>query len=444
MAQIQALQTPSCQASICPHAPLYTGCGLQFAPMQDSTGTNAPSEDLTLAHWQAETAQRRALALYRQVRISDSSAGPGRMFCSNDYLGLMRHPELAAALAQGAQRYGTGSGSSHLISGHSQAHQDLDEAIAAWFAPHIAQAAALSFSTGYMANLAMLTGLADKDTTLFCDKLNHASLIDGALLARAQKHCQVQRYPHADYAALERQLQTCSSPHKLIVSDGVFSMDGDIVDLPHLLQLAERYQAWVLIDDAHGLGTLGEGGQGCVAHFGLQHCQRLVLVGTFGKAAGCAGAAIIAPQPVIEWLTQAARPYIYTTASSPAMAQALQASIALMQGAEGAMRREQLQLLISVFRAGMQRLITQLNLPWQLMPSPSAIQPLIVGDNAQALALAAALREAGFWVSAIRPPTVPAGTARLRFTLSAAHSQEDLAALLAAFAQAAQSITPKE
>ena len=388
--------------------------------------------DPTLAHWQAQTQARRTQQLYRQTRVPDAAWTAGQIFNSNDYLGLMRHPALAAALAAGAQLYGTGSGGSHLVSGHSAAHQALDEALAAWFAPYIAQAAALSFSTGYMANLALLTGLADGDTTIFADKLNHASLIDGALLARAQKQCQLLRYPHADYAALERQLQNSTSAHKLIVTDGVFSMDGDIVDLPRLLQLAEQYQAWVLMDDAHGIGTLGAGGQGCVAHFGLQGAQRLCVVATFGKGAGCAGAAIIAPQPVVEWLTQAARPYIYTTASSPAMAHALQASINLMQSAEGQMRREQLGLVINAFKHETRAALPHLNPAWHLLPSDTAIQPLLVGDNSTALALADGLRQAGFWVSAIRPPTVPVGTARLRFTLSAAHELDDVAALIQA------------
>ena len=399
----------------------------------------ASPPDPTLAHWQAQTAARRAQHLYRQSRVNPAAENAGQVFNSNDYLGLMRHPALAAALAEGAQRWGTGSGGSHLISGHTAAHQALDDALAAWFAPHIAQAAALSFSTGYMANFALLTGLADGDTTIFADKLNHASLIDGALLARAQTQCQLRRYPHADYAALERQLQACSSAHKLIVTDGVFSMDGDIVDLPRLLQLAEQYQAWVLMDDAHGIGTLGTqgmGGQGCVAHFGLSQAQRLCVVATFGKGAGCAGAAIIAPAPVVEWLTQAARPYIYTTASSPAMAHALQASVALMQGHEGQMRREQLGLVIHAFRGQMQAALPSMNPAWHLLPSDTAIQPLVVGDNATALALADGLQRAGFAVSAIRPPTVPVGTARLRFTLSAAHQAEDVAALV----QALQSV----
>jgi 8-amino-7-oxononanoate synthase len=375
--------------------------------------------------------------LYRQTRVADADWQAGQVFNSNDYLGLMRHPALAAALADGAKLHGTGAGGSHLVSGHSAAHQALDEALAAWFAPFIPQAATLSFSTGYMANMALLTGLADGDTTIFADKLNHASLIDGALLARAQKQCQLLRYPHADYAALERQLQSSTSAHKLIVTDGVFSMDGDIVDLPRLLQLAEQYQAWVLMDDAHGIGTLGAGGQGCVAHFGLQAADRLCAVATFGKGAGCAGAAIIAPAPVIEWLTQTARPYIYTTASSPAMAHALQASIQLMQGAEGQMRREQLNLVINAFKHEMQAALPRMKPAWHLLPSDSAIQPLVVGDNASALALAEGLRQAGFWVSAIRPPTVPVGTARLRFTLSAAHELDDVAALVRALEQTA-------
>ncbi len=401
---------------------------------------NAAAPDSTLTHWQAQTEAKRQQQLYRQVQATDSRALGGRLFCSNDYLGLMQHPALAAALAEGAALYGTGSGGSHLISGHSPAHVALDAALAAWFAPHIENAAALSFSTGYMANMGLLTGLADADTTLFCDKLNHASLIDGALLARAQKGCQVRRYPHADCAALERQLAASSSAHKLIVSDGVFSMDGDVADLPRLLALAERYGAWVLIDDAHGIGTLGAGGQGCVAHFGLQQAQRLILVATFGKAAGAAGAAIIAPQPVIEWLTQSARPYIYTTASSPAMAHALCRSIELMQGAEGQARREQLALLINALRHGLQALIEGHGLPWQLLPSPTAIQPLVLGEAALALQLAAALQTQGFRISAIRPPTVPEGSARLRLTLSAAHSLEDVEALLAALEQAARNL----
>lgn len=392
-----------------------------------------PQADPTLAHWRAQTQARQTAQLYRQVRVLGSDTPYGQVFCSNDYLGLMRHPALAAALGEGAKRYGSGSGGSHLISGHSPAHVAQDAALAAWFAPHIADAAALSFSTGYMANLALLTALADEDTALFCDALNHASLIDGAQLAKQQKKCTVEIYPHADMQALAAQLAASDKTHKLIISDGVFSMDGTIAPLPDLLRLAQEHQAWLIIDDAHGIGALGAAGAGCADLFGVQQAQRLIIMGTLGKAAGLSGAFVVAPAAVIDWLVQAARPYIYTTASSPAMAHAICASVDLMRGDEGIARRLQLDLLIQTLRSSLQQLLQTAPAHWQLAPSSTAIQPLIVGDNASALQLSALLREQGFWVTAIRPPTVAAGTARLRFTLSAAHTREDIEQLMAAF-----------
>lgn len=349
-------------------------------------------------------------------------------FCSNDYLGLANHPALAAALAQGAQLYGAGSGASHLISGHSLAHERLEQALADWLSPCIPGGQALTFCTGYMANLAMLTALGDESATLFTDKLNHASLVDGALLAKAP----LQRYAHNQLTVLERQLAQCTTPVKLIVTDGVFSMDGDVALLPELLALAERYDAWLLVDDAHGLGVLGPQGRGSLAHFGVCS-ERLIYMGTLGKAAGVGGAFVVAHPVIIEWLVQAARPYIYTTATPPALSHAVLASVQLMAGEEGDQRRHALRERIAQWRSGVQALVQRHpELGWRLMDSPTAIQPLVVGDNAVALQLSAQLEAQGFWVPAIRPPTVPVGTARLRVTLSAAHQADEVDRLLQA------------
>jgi 8-amino-7-oxononanoate synthase len=381
-----------------------------------------------------QLAAREAQSLKRRRRVAETPCAPLQAvskdgsteaprellaFCSNDYLGLAAHPALAAALAEGAARYGTGSGASHLINGHGRAHVELEHELARWLAPSIPQARVLSFSTGYMANLAVLGALGriggDCTATIFSEALNHASLIDGARLSRAE----VQRYPHADLAALAQQLAACSSALKLIVTDAVFSMDGDIAPLPELLALAERHDAWLVVDDAHGFGVLGPQGRGSLAHFGLCS-ERFIYMGTLGKAAGVAGAFVAAHATVTEWLLQTARPYIFTTAAPPALAHALQASLALMAGPEGEQRRRHLQALIERVRT---RLPAALGASrWHLAPSWTAVQPLIVGDNASALALAAALEAEGLWVPAIRPPTVPEGSARLRITLSAAHT----------------------
>jgi len=374
--------------------------------------------------------------------VSGSRAGgdaPKRSlvgFCSNDYLGLANHPSLADALADGARRYGAGSGASHLVSGHSRAHVALEEDLAAWMRPNIPQAQVLTFCTGYMANLALLTALGDAQATVFADKLNHASLIDGARLAKAD----LQRFAHGNLSVLARQLEQCSTPIKLIVTDAVFSMDGDLADLPALLALAEQHDAMLIVDDAHGFGVLGPRGQGSLAHSGL--CSdRIIYMGTLGKAAGLSGAFVAAHPTVIDWLVQAARTYIYSTASSPAIAHALRTSLALVEGEEGMQRRAQLQQRIAQLRDGLSACVARYaNRGWQLADSATAIQPLIVGSNADALALAAALEAKGLWVPAIRPPTVPANTARLRINLCATHSAEHVSRLLDALDQAARDL----
>ena len=404
---------------------------------------------MLIDHLNRQLLEREAQSLRRQRRTAVSpcaprqrvslNGGPERellAFCSNDYLGLANHPAPIAALAEGAQRYGAGSGASHLISGHSLAHATLEHELAAWLAPCIPNAQALYFCTGFMANLALLTALGDASATIFADKWNHASLVDGALLAKAP----LQRYAHKNLAVLARQLAACTTPIKLIVTDAVFSMDGDLADLPALLALAERFDAWLIVDDAHGFGVLGAQGRGALAHFNL-HSERLIYMGTLGKAAGVGGAFVAAHPAVIDWLVQTARPYIYTTAAPPAVAHAVSASLRLISGPEGDERRARLEKLIEFLRARLAEVIAeQPTLGWRLTDSATAIQPLIVGGNAAALALAAALDAQGLWVPAIRPPTVPVGTARLRITLSAAHSETNVLELVEALAQAGRAL----
>ncbi|WP_029527946.1 8-amino-7-oxononanoate synthase [Polaromonas glacialis] len=405
---------------------------------------------MLLEHLNRLRLERQAQGLARQRRIAESPCAPRQAFSregeaalsllgfgSNDYLGLANHPALVAALAEGARRFGAGSGASHLISGHSRAHAALEDDLAAWLAPCIPQAQALYFGTGFMANLALLTALGGASAAIFADKLNHASLVDGALLARAP----LQRYAHGNLTVLARQLQGCTAPVKLIVTDAVFSMDGDVADLPALLALAERFDAWLIVDDAHGFGVLGEGGRGALGHFGLSS-ERLVYMGTLGKAAGVGGAFVAAHPAIIDALVQSARAYLYTTAAAPALAHALRESLRLIASSEGDARRAHLQQRIRQLRAGLAALIAaHPALGWLVTPSSTAIQPLIVGSNEAALALMAALDRQGLWVPAIRPPTVPLGTARLRITLSAAHSAGDVAQLLAGLGQAARDMT---
>ena len=366
-----------------------------------------------------------AAGLKRRRRTLDAPCGPlavvdGRplvSFCSNDYLGLANDPALIAAACAGAKAWGVGSGASHLVSGHQSPHQALEDKLAAFTGfPR-----ALLLSTGYMANLAIVPALVGRGDAVFADKLNHASLIDAAQLSRADS----QRYAHGDLPMLERLLAKSSAKRKLIVTDAVFSMDGDLAPLPGLLELAERYDAWLVVDDAHGFGVLGEGGRGSLAHFSIDaNNPRLVYMGTLGKAAGASGAFVAGSQLVIEWLLQRARTYIFTTGSSPLIACALLASLDLIESGDA--RRDHLRALAEQLRAGLA------TTRWQLLASPTAIQPVIIGDNHEALLVAGALYERGLWVPAIRPPTVPKGTARLRVSLSAAHTTEHVAALVAA------------
>jgi 8-amino-7-oxononanoate synthase len=372
-------------------------------------------------------------SLTRQRRTAETPCAPRQVvdgrdmlaFCSNDYLGLAAHPRVVEALREGAALYGAGSGASHLVSGHSRAHALLEERLAAFEAPHLESARALYFCTGYMANLAALTALGSTpDAMIFSEALNHASLIDGARLARAG----VTVYPHGDVAALEAQLSASKAATKIVVTDSVFSMDGDLAPLPQLLDLCERHGAWLVVDDAHGFGVLGERGRGALEHFGLRS-PHLVYIGTLGKAAGVGGAFIAAHEDVVELMIQRARPYIYTTAAAPALAHALLASVDIIDGEEGAARRAHLRNLIAQLDDGL-RLER-----WQRPASTTAIQPIIIGANDEAMAVAARLHEQGLWVPAIRPPTVAPGTARLRVTLSAAHTEQDVAQLTAALNQ---------
>ena len=382
-----------------------------------------------LRAFEQELQQLDQRSLRRRRRVTDTPCAPrvtvdGRemlAFCSNDYLGLAAHPRLTQALQEGAERYGVGSGASHLISGHSHAHAMLEERLADFMSPHLESARALYFCTGYMANLAIISTLAGRDADVFSEALNHASLIDGTRLSRAR----VQVYPHGDTDVLERMLQSSTAKTKLVVTDSVFSMDGDLAPLPRLLALCEQYGAWLVVDDAHGFGVLGENGRGALEHFRLRS-PYLVYMGTLGKAAGVGGAFVAAHETVIEWLVQRARPYIYTTSAAPALAHALLTGIDLIAGKEGTARRAHLQALIAQLRKGLrlQR--------WQLFSSDTAVQPVIIGPNEEAMRAAAALYEQGFWVPAIRPPTVPPDTARLRITLSAAHTAQDVEQLIGA------------
>jgi 8-amino-7-oxononanoate synthase len=364
-------------------------------------------------------------SLIRKRRHVETPAGPrvtvdGRdmlCFSSNDYLSLAGHPKVMAALQEGVKLYGAGSGASHLISGHSRAHAMLEERLAAFVGPYLESPKALYFCTGYMANLAVLTGLAagDKDTEIFSESLNHASLIDGARLSRTT----VKVVGHADLAALAALLEQSTAANKIVVTDSVFSMDGDLAPLPEILALCEQHGAWLVVDDAHGFGMLGETGRGALEHFNLRS-PYLVYVGTLGKAAGVGGAFVAAHEVVIETLIQRARPYIFTTAAPPALAHALLASVAIIESEEGRQRRAHMQALIARLKASLK--LTR----WQLMPSDTAVQPIVIGDNAETMRVSAALYAQGYWVGGIRPPTVPPGTSRLRVTLAAGHTLDEV------------------
>ncbi len=359
--------------------------------------------------------RQRADSLYRERQVAEGPQGievmidgrPLLSFCSNDYLGLAGHPEVVAALQEGARRFGAGSGASHLISGHSRAHHALEEELAAF----TGRPRALLFSTGYMANLGVICALAGRGDTVFEDRLNHASLIDGALLSQAR----LRRYPHGDTRNLGSWLERHGADNPLIATDGVFSMDGDMAPLPALAALARTHGAWLMVDDAHGLGAMGPGGGGTLAHHGCTADDVPILVGTLGKAFGTFGAFVAGSEELVEVLIQRARTYVYTTALPPAVAHATRTSLRLVR--EEHWRRTHLNALITRLRAG----LAGFDLPLPAGQTP--IQPVEVGDADKALALSRGLRQRGILIPAIRPPTVPQGRARLRITLCAAHDE---------------------
>ncbi|MFK3973188.1 8-amino-7-oxononanoate synthase [Pseudomonas sp. NPDC087358] len=374
----------------------------------------------------ARLAARRAEHLYRHRPLLESPQGPEVVvdgkpllaFCNNDYMGLANHPEVVAAWKAGAERWGVGGGASHLVIGHSTPHHELEEALA----DLTGRPRALLFSNGYMANLGAVTALVGQGDTVLEDRLNHASLLDAGLLSGAR----FSRYLHNDADSLNARLEKAVGD-TLVVTDGVFSMDGDIADLPALAKTAKAKNAWLMVDDAHGFGPLGANGAGIVEHFGLGIDDVPVLIGTLGKSFGTAGAFVAGSEELIETLIQFARPYIYTTSQPPALACATLKSLQLLRSEHW--RREHLAALIKQFRAGAQAI------GLELMDSFTPIQPILIGDSGRALRLSQMLRERGLMVTAIRPPTVPAGSARLRVTLSAAHSQAQVQLLLEALEQ---------
>ncbi|WP_372740297.1 8-amino-7-oxononanoate synthase [Neptunomonas sp.] len=375
----------------------------------------------------AELDARKAASLYRERKVLQSPQQPevvvdGKAylaFCSNDYLGLANHPAIISAFKQAADEYGVGGGASHLVNGHSVHHHALEEELAEF----TGRPRAILFSNGYMANLGTVNALLDKQDAVFEDRLNHASLLDAGLLSGAR----FQRYLHNDSASLAQRLAKTQARRALVVTDGVFSMDGDIADLPSVCEVARQHNAWVMVDDAHGIGCLGKTGAGCAEHFNLSQQQLPVLMGTLGKAFGTSGAFVAGSEDLIETLIQHARTYIYTTSMPPAVAAATRASLKLVQTEQW--RREQLKYLIERFRRGCEQL--GLN----LMDSPTPIQPIMIGDADKAMSMSAALREKGMFITAIRPPTVPGGSARLRVTLSASHTEAQVDRLLDALDQ---------
>lgn len=367
--------------------------------------------------------ERKQQSLYRSRRILDTAQGaevivngrPLLNFSSNDYLGLASHPNVVSAFKEAADQYGVGSGASHLVIGHNKLHHQLEEELADF----LGRERALLYSSGYMANVGAINALAQRGDVLLQDKLNHASLIDAGLLAEAD----MKRYPHVDMVALEKRLQGAQNARQtFVVSDAVFSMDGDIAPMNALVALCEQYNGLLMVDDAHGFGVLGEQGKGVTEHFDLNSGDVPIYMATLGKALGTAGAFVAGEKELVEYLIQCSRNYIYTTALPPAVAGATLASLKLLKAESW--RRAQLQKLIRQFRSGMAQ--------WQhlLMPSETAIQPLVVGDADKALMLSDYLSQRGFLISAIRPPTVPANTARLRIALTADHTEEQVAHLL--------------
>lgn len=374
----------------------------------------------------AELAERTSAGLRRQRRVIE---GPqtaevvvnGKRllsFASNDYLGLANHPRLISAMQQATQAVGVGSGASHLITGHHALHEELEQALARF----VGLPAALLFSTGYMANMGVVAALMGRDDAVFADKLNHASLNDAVVLSRAE----FKRYPHQDLAALESMLAASRARRKLVLVDAVFSMDGDIAPLPEILALCERYDAWLMLDDAHGFGVLGEHGAGILEHFHITS-PRIIYMATLGKAAGVAGAFVAGEPVLMDYLLQQARTYIYTTASPAPLAAALLEALKIIH--DEPQRRAHLRQLMSILKTYSPR-------RWQWMASETAIQPLLIGSNDEVLRLSEYLLTCGLLVPAIRPPTVPKGTARLRISLSAAHTEQDVRRLTQALRDA--------
>ncbi|MDI1348507.1 8-amino-7-oxononanoate synthase [Aquabacterium sp.] len=401
-----------------------------------------------LAQWQA--AQRMRVRRQVAPAVAPAELGPddealrgttylidGQQrlsFGSNDYLGLSQHPALMAAAHDAIDRYGVGATASPLVCGHSPAHEALETELAAM----VGLPRALYFYAGYAANVGAIPALVGRGDAVFSDALNHACLIDGIRLSRAELNV----YPHGDLVALAQALQASTAQRKLVVTDAVFSMDGNVVDVPALLDLCERHDAWLMIDDAHGFGVLGAHGEGTLSHQGIAgregiapawqgRLDRLVYMATLGKAAGVAGAFIAGNPAMVEWVMQKARTYMFATAAPAVVAESLRATLRVMQ--DEPQRRAHLQTLRQRLRDG----VEAARLPWTLMPSETAIQPLVIGSNAEAMQVMAALDAQGVWVPAIRPPTVPEGTARLRISLSAAHTVDHIDRLVAALAQAA-------
>lgn len=371
---------------------------------------------------QAQLDRRKVDNLYRQRHVLESAQNievqvDGKTciaFCSNDYLGLASHPAVIDSLRRGADTYGVGSGASHLIYGHSREHHALEEELAAF----TGRPRALLFSTGYMANLGTIRALVDKGDHIFEDRLNHASLLDGGLASGARCH----RYRHSDSADLDRRMQKVTSGRKLVVTDGVFSMDGDLAPLPALVDTCQQHNGWLMVDDAHGFGVLGDNGGGLTEHYGLGLDELPILVGTLGKGFGTFGAFVAGSDALIETLIQYARTYIYTTALPPAVACATRISLKILQ--RESWRREQLKSLIERFRSGVEAL------GLALMDSTTPIQPVLLHDDELTFQVGEQLRAKGFLVGAIRPPTVPIGSARLRITLCAEHTEDQVDRLL--------------
>ena len=380
-----------------------------------------------LAGLQRELDNRKTDGLLRQRRLLDSPQAEHIVandqqflsFCSNDYLGLANHPKLIATMQAAAGDSGVGSGASNLITGHHRYHDTLEKRLAKF----VGMPAALVFSTGYMANIGVLGALVGRGDAIFADKLNHACLNEGSYYSLAEFH----RYPHNDVATLEKLLNASTAKHKLIAADAVFSMDGDIAPIPEYLALCEKYDAYLYLDDAHGFGVLGTHGAGSLSHFHIQS-PRIIMMATLGKAAGVAGAFVAGEQVVIDYLIQTAKSYVYSTPAPPALSATLTESVNLIE--QGDDLRAHLQYLIRTLKQHLH--LTK----WKLMPSITAVQPLLVGNNHEVVNLSEHLQKCGILVPAIRPPTVPVNTARLRISLSAAHTQSDVLKLAHALNEA--------